>query len=133
MDSELLYTTLDSALARAKERSMAKATDEDYLKELLLISFGTHRITNQVVYRPFYVAAKYLEQSRRDQTLVEADGAKLTGQKVPIRSLLDLQLALDADLFIRPSFRIVSDLGELKNAYEMAIVQLKQYQPRGYA
>lgn len=132
-DELLLYTNLDSALARAKERSMAKAADEGYLSELLQISFGTHRRTNEVVYRPFYVAAKYLEQSRRDQTLVEADGAKFTGQKIPIRSLLDLQEALDADLYIRPSFRIASDLGQLKNAYDMAIEQLKQYQPRGYA
>lgn len=133
MDERLLYTTLDSALTRAKERSMAKAADEPYLSELLLISFGIHRQTNEVVYRPFYVAAKYLEQSRRDQTFSEADGAKFTGQKTPIRSLLDLQEALDADLYIRPSFRICSDLGELKNAYDMAIEQLKQYQPRGYA
>jgi hypothetical protein len=133
MDERLLYTNLDEALARAKERSQAKAADEDYLRELLMISFGTHRRTNDIVYRPFYVAAKYLEQSRRDQTLVEADGAKFTGQKIPIKSLLDLQQALDADLFIRPSFRISSDLGELESAYEMAIEQLKQYQPRGYA
>jgi hypothetical protein len=133
MDESLLYTSLDSALARAKERSQAKATDEDYLRELLMISFGTHRRTNDIVYRPFYVAAKYLEQSRRDQTLVEADGAKFTGQKIPIKSLLDLQQALDADLFIRPSFRISADLGELENAYQMAIEQLEQYQPRGYA
>lgn len=133
MDSELLYTTMDSALARAKERSQAKSADEDYLKELLLVSFGTHRVTKEVVYRPFYVAAKYLEQSRRDQTLIEADGAKFTGQKVPIQSLLDLQQALDADLYIRPSFQIVSAPGELEESYKMAIEQLKQYQPRGYA
>lgn len=130
---EPLYSSLDNALARAKERSMAKPADESYLKELLQISFGTHKTTNQIIYRPFYVAAKYLEQSRRDQILAEADGAKFTGLKVPIRSLLDLQQALDVDLYIRPEFRIVSNVGNLKAGYEAAIAQLKQYQPRGYA
>jgi hypothetical protein len=130
---EPLYSSLDSALARAKERSMAKPADESYLKELLQISFGTHKTTNQIIYRPFYVAAKYLEQSRRDQILAEADGAKFTGLKVPIRSLLDLQQALDVDLYIRPEFRIVSNVGNLQAGYEAAIAQLKQYQPRGYA
>lgn len=89
----MTYLVLVDSLARAKERAGTSSGDE-YLTELLTLSAGTDGdgITH---YRPFYCAAKYLEQSRADQSLESADGATFTGQKVPIASLLNLQLAYD--------------------------------------
>ncbi|HEY9648632.1 MAG TPA: hypothetical protein V6C88_19785 [Chroococcidiopsis sp.] len=49
-------------------------------------------------YRPFYVAAKFLEQYRPQQTLVKGDGAEFTGLKKPIESLLGEQAAIDQAL-----------------------------------
>ena len=129
-----LYTDLSEALKRARERSASKQADETYLLEILQMSYGVHRITDQIVYRPFYAAAKWLEQSRRDQSITETDKVKFTGQKVPIASLLDLQRALDMELKIKPEFMIFADcsIGDLKSKYDMAVLTLRQFQPRGH-
>lgn len=130
-----LYASFPEALNRAKERSAAKASDTLWLTELLQLSVGIHRSTGEVVFRPFYVAAKYLEQSRRDQTLKEADGAKFTNQVTPIESLLDLQRSLDADLIIPVNFQIALEqpsAATLKANYEAALLMLQQFQPRGF-
>lgn len=130
----LLYTDLDKSLERAKERAAAGAEDSAYLTELLLMSAGIHAETGQTVYRPFYVAAKYLEQSRRDQSFKSGDGSEFTGQKVPIQSLLDMQASLDAGLTIPRAFQInppVPDSKQLKTAYDNALIFLRRYQPRG--
>jgi hypothetical protein len=130
-----MYRELAVALARAKERAAAKTSDEAYLTELLQLTYGTDKQTGHVVYRPFYVAAKFLEQSRRDQTLKKADGAEFTNQATPIQSLLDTQYALDQDLVIRPQFAIIpsniGSLGELKIGFERALTFMRQFQPRG--
>jgi hypothetical protein len=88
------YLALAPALARAKERSGAIAADDAYLTELLEMSAG-HSITGVKHYRPFLVAARWLEQNRPAQTVSEADGAKFTGLAKPIASLLGLQQAYD--------------------------------------
>ena len=90
----MTYLLITDALARAKERSGASALDDAYLTELLAMSAGVdaEAITH---YRPFYVAAKWIEQNQDAQTLTEADGAKFTGLAKPIESLLALQAAYD--------------------------------------
>jgi hypothetical protein len=87
------YTVKADALTRAKERSGATAVDEVFLNELLDLSAGA--VSGTTHYRPYYCAAKWIQQNRPQQTLSEADGAKFTGLAVPIESLLDLQYAYD--------------------------------------
>lgn len=91
-----MYTNLVDALARAKERSGATTADDAYLTELLTLSSG--KDASQVVhYRPFYCAAKWLEQNRGQQLLKKAkDGIEFTGLAKPIESLLALQAAYDS-------------------------------------
>lgn len=89
------YTNLAAALARAKERSGATSADDAYLTELLQLSAGADA-TGATHYRCFYVAAKWLEQNRAQQTLSEAKGGtKFTGLAKPIASLMQLQMAYD--------------------------------------
>ena len=91
------YEVLADALIRAKERSGATAVDDPYLTELLVISAGKDP-NNVTQYRPFFVAAKWLEQNLSAQALSEADGVKFTGQATPIASLLALQASIDQAL-----------------------------------
>lgn len=92
-----MFTTLADALNRAKERSGATAQDDSYLSELLTLSAGKNE-ANETIYRPFYCAAKWLEQNRSAQNLKEADGVKFTGLATPIASLLELQASSDTAL-----------------------------------
>lgn len=90
-----MYTTLSGALSRAKERSGATSTDDAYLTELLNLSAGKDG-SDVTHYRPFFVAAKYLEQNRGQQALKKAkDGIEFTGLAKPIESLLALQASYD--------------------------------------
>lgn len=89
------YLDLDEALDRAKERSGATVVDDDYLTELLEMSAGIDP-ANQTHYRIFFVAAKWLEQNRPQQTLAVAEGVTFTGLAKPIASLLALQAAYDS-------------------------------------
>lgn len=129
------YSDLSLALERARERSTAKPSDDKYLLEILELSYGIHKVSEQIVYRPFYAAAKFLEQARKDQTISQATEVKFTGQKVPIASLLDLQRSLDFDLIINPAFRIFANytIENLQSEYDAAVMRLKTFQPRGMA
>jgi hypothetical protein len=90
------YTDLTASLDRAIERTQGQATlaDEEWLTEMLTLSAGTVESTTH--YRPYYVAAKLLEQKLAAQTLSEADGAVFTGLATPIASLLNLQASYDS-------------------------------------
>lgn len=92
----MAYTVLAASLTRAKERCQGRASDADdvWLTEMLELSAGTDAggITH---YRPYYVAAKFLEQTLADQTVASADGAVFTGLVKPIASLMALQAAYD--------------------------------------
>lgn len=101
-----MYTVLESALDRTKQLAGIDTLDfsrDDYATELLALSAG---ITEDVIladvthYRPFYVAAKLLEQDLDVQALSEADRVKFTGQAKPIASLLALQAAYDARYYL---------------------------------
>lgn len=129
-----MFTDLQAALVRARERAAATSADDIFLTELLELSAGTSRATAETIYRPFYVAARYLQQSRRDQTIKQADGATFTGQAIPIASLLDLQRSLDESLLVPVGFealnRVEPDAKALRATYEMALLTLKKYSPR---
>ena len=104
------YTDLAGALARTKERSGASGADDALLTELLNMSAGT-AADSTTHYRPFYVAATWMEQNQSAQQLLEADGAKFTGLAKPIASLLRLQAAYDRanGLTIPEGFEAVTD------------------------
>lgn len=89
-----MYLDLLAALSRCKERSGATAQDDAFLTEMLTFSAGVD-LSQQTHYRPFYVAAKYLEQSQSAQAISEDDGTKFTGLAKPIASLLALQAPYD--------------------------------------
>lgn len=104
-----MYTDLAAALTRAKERSGASAADDLYLTEILTLSAGVDP-AGVTQYRPYYCAAKWIEQSRGDQTLTESDGTKFTGLTKIIASLFDLQAAIDKalGLIIPAGFEAIS-------------------------
>jgi hypothetical protein len=89
-----MYTDLAAALNRVKERSGATAQDDSYLTELLTASAGKNA-ANETIYRPYFCAAKWIEQNRAAQTLKEADGVKFTGLTTVISSLFVLQDGFD--------------------------------------
>jgi hypothetical protein len=101
-----MYASLEAALNRARERSAATNSDE-LLTELLELSAGTRKDTAAREYRPFYVAARYLEQAGSQQ-IAEADGVKFTGMKTPIVSLMALQRSLDAALIVPEGFEAIA-------------------------
>lgn len=88
------YTDRLAALARTKERCQAASLDDAYLLELLDMSAGKDAIA-AVHYRPFFVAAKFLEQNPDLRDLSEADGAKFTLADPRIKSLYELQRNYD--------------------------------------
>lgn len=92
-----MYTVLAEALARAKERSGATSADDVYLTELLTLSAGKapDAVTH---YRPFYCAAKWMEQDKAKQALKKAGDVEFTGLAAPISSLVNLQASLDQAL-----------------------------------
>lgn len=134
----MLYSTLDNAVSRVKDRASLLDKDQDtYIVELLEMSYGLHKQTRQVIYRPFWVAAKILQQSPFHQTLKKDDSTEFTGQEIPIQSLLDLQSNLDVDLDVKPGFGIMSSGKSsrdiLEDGRDRAVMFLRQYLPRGYA
>lgn len=107
--SSFAYTNITAALARVKERSGASSADDAFLTELLNLSAG--KDAQLVVhFRPFIVAARYLEQNKTAQRLAKADGVEFTGLAKPIASLLALQAAYDAaqGLSVPPGFEAVA-------------------------
>lgn len=112
------YLDLPAALSRAKERAGISENNHDaLLTELLAISVGTDP-EGVIHYRPFYAAAKFLEQSQSAQTLLSADGVQFTGLAKPIASLLQLQASYDVaqKLTIPAGFAI---LLEHKKAFQL--------------
>jgi len=105
----MIYTDLTQSLNRAKERSGATINDEVYLTELLNLSAGIDTIGVKH-FRPFYVAAKFIEQNQSIHTLKEADAVVFTGLPIPIASLLALQAAYDAanSLIIPPGMEAIT-------------------------
>lgn len=73
---------------------------------------GTTYPANTPIYRPYFVAAKILQQNRADVTLKSADGATFTNLEGMIQSLMDEQLRLDQSLNLEvpPGFAAVLDL-----------------------
>jgi len=110
-----IYTDLAGALERAKERSGATAADNAFLTELLQMSAGKD-VSNVTHFRPFIVAARYLEQSQSIQALSSASGVQFTNMVRPIASLLALQAAYDASqgLIVPDGFAASSRSGGLQ-------------------
>lgn len=129
--STVRFTNLNTALTRAKERCDGGDSDETYLTELLTMSAGTETSSGQTCYRPFYVAARFLLQARRDQGISEADGAKFTGMIRPIIDLLQLQIALDEGLDIPTGFESLTLLDSIgpetrqSHRYTSAVANIK--------
>lgn len=134
----MLYSVLEDAISRVKSRAITpeEENDEGYIVELLQMSYGLHKQTKELIYRPFWVAAKILQQSPFHQSLKKDDATEFTGQGVPIRSLLDLQANLDVELDVRPGFGVESRGGGskeiLKEKRDRALLLFRQYLPRGY-
>lgn len=85
---------LQNAIAIATQKSGSTEAREDELLIMLENSAGS--LGGQPYYRPWYVAAKALEQDLDAQSIESADDVKFTGQRVPIRSLLEWQAAIDS-------------------------------------
>lgn len=104
----MAYLVLADALARAKERSGATSANDAFLTEVLNFSAGK-TAANVTHYRPYYAAAKFLEQAQSIHKISKADGAEFTGLAVPIASLLNLQAAYDAanELIIPAGFEAI--------------------------
>lgn len=99
------YTNLTDCKTRVFHRTRLNAADAVLDTEVgykLEDSAGTASST--IYYRPMYVGAVMLMQSRDDQTVTSADGAKFFGEKKEfnlqpvIESMLREQLALDTSL-----------------------------------
>jgi hypothetical protein len=120
-----MYLTPDEALVEVKSNPATKglftAVYDAWATNQLEISAGKN--PEQVtVYRPYYVAAKFLEQLRSQQTISEADGAKFTGLALPIASLLSMQAALDTSLglTVPPGFEAIATAGSAPRAFRFA-------------
>lgn len=108
-----MYTVKADCLNEVKTnpavRGLISGTTYDaYLNNQLDITAGTK--DSITYYRPYYVAAKFLEQLRSQQAIAEADGAKFTLLEKPIASLLALQASLDESLglSVPPGFEAIA-------------------------
>lgn len=97
MDYKLLADCLNETKTNPATRGLITAEYDAYLSNQLEIAAGKNS-ANETVYRPYYVAAKFLEQIRSQQSVRKADGAEFTGLALPIASLLGLQASLDKAL-----------------------------------
>jgi hypothetical protein len=99
VDYAVLLDCLNEVKMNPAVRGLSPGIEYDpHLENQLLISAGKNP-SNTTIYRPYYVAAKFLEQLRSQQVLSQAeDGVKFTGLAKPIESLLALQAALDLSL-----------------------------------
>ncbi|MGD1941854.1 MAG: hypothetical protein ACFB0G_11130 [Leptolyngbyaceae cyanobacterium] len=89
------YVQIAAALSRAKERSGATDVDDGYLTELLNMSAGVDAdgVTH---FRPFYCAARWLEQElAADNRFTRTGDVSWTGRIQPISSLMALQMDYD--------------------------------------
>jgi hypothetical protein len=114
------YTDLTDATAFVISLTTVKGR-EAIIQQKLIDSAGTltggraiggvNVPSGATIYRPYYVAARLLQQNRTDQALESADGAKFTGMTIPIESFMTEQRALDAslNLEIPPGFAALVD------------------------
>jgi hypothetical protein len=108
------YAVQTECLAEVKQnpavRGLITAAEYDaHLTNQLTITAGK-KPDSTTIYRPYYVAAKFLEQLRSQQLLSKAeDGVTFTGLAKPIESLLAMQAALDQslELTVPPGFEAV--------------------------
>lgn len=112
-----MFTIKADALAITKNRLDYDDTDNTlFIETLLDISAGKTQDGLQLVYRPFYVAAKELEQ-RFTNNLAEADGVKFLQYAKQIASLLAMQVSLDLldNIVVPHAFDAVLALADANN------------------
>ena len=107
-----MYTDIEAALDRAKERCQRENTDNDqYLTELLTMSAG--KVADGTAhYRPFWVAARFIAQDPDIRDIAEASGeAKFTLANPRIADLMSQQAAYDLAyaLTVPPGMRATID------------------------
>jgi hypothetical protein len=88
-------TSLELALEIALDESKLDSTYEDKLTRILQYSAASRPSDGAICYRPWYAAAKALDEDLDTQALTKADGAEFTGQLRPIRSLYGTQNSID--------------------------------------
>lgn len=126
-----MYESLPLSLARAKERAGATDADSGFLTEMLELSKGIRKSDQVAVYRPFFVAAKHLEQNPMHQRVSKADDAVFTGMKTAIASLFALQASLDKDLVVPIGFEVpIEFVPETKAASQPARYRSTSIQSR---
>lgn len=106
------YTNLQQSLDRAVERAGTAFANSDPIQDTLEHSAGLLGVV--VYYRPYYAAAKFIEQNKLEQALSKAeDGVTFTGYERVIQSLFDQQRALDLalGLEIPPGFEVPPPCG----------------------
>ncbi len=111
-----MFTFKPDALAMCRNRLDYDETDDIFFIDSFLDISRGRAEDNTIVYRPFYVAAKELEQ-RFTNNLQEADGVKFLQYEKQIASLLSMQVALDLSdkLAIPDSFSAVLALADANN------------------
>lgn len=117
------FRDLEYCLARATERSGAAASDQDLLTEKLTFSAGTR--DGVTYYRPYYVAAKFIEQNRRTQQISESSGTKFTGLARTTQSLMMEQAALDQALGLTIPPGMTATTGNNRTLFPTATVSLE--------
>lgn len=135
-----LYTNLSVALERAMAKAAAPQEAHQDILELLQMSAGRWRSDGETIeYRPFWAAAQWLSQSRREQVIKQDGQTQFTGMAVPIASMLEIQAALDRELIVPLGFEAQSgaaqkasaaQLQQYKEACEVALLTLRKYIPR---
>lgn len=135
-----MFADLSTAIDRAAVKSSAPPEAIADITELLILSAGKLKSDGTTTeYRPYWAAAKFLEQSRRDQLIKQQDQTQFTGLTTPIASLLEIQAALDKELIVPLGFEAVAasqksvsstQFEQLKSGYETALLTLKKYLPR---
>lgn len=119
------------AVERAKERAgITNESKDDTILEMLQDSKG---MTEEfpTVYRPYYVAAKMLEQDLNKQQISEAGDVKFTGLVTTINSLMGLQASIDQALgLIVPQYFAAIPLDLLNQQLAVGDVLMRQIKRR---
>jgi hypothetical protein len=128
-----MYTDLAACLNEVKinpaTRGLIAAEYDDYLTNQLTISAGLNA-TGATIYRPYFVAAKFLEQLRAKQEIAKAKGVEFTGLALPIESLLAQQASLDRAL--TASMGLVVPAGFEAVVADASPLTVKKRPPRSY-
>ena len=104
------YLSIDASLEIAKNRAeVTDITKEESLLNLLEDTAGRSADGLKTVYRPYFAAARYLEQDHQTQKLSEAGDVKFTNLVTVVASLYAQQAGLDGsygllipDAFLTP-------------------------------